>query len=238
MGRAAARVLVVAAFALACGSAPRAGAPQAVAPGDYRVQRGDLLEIRFAESPELDRDSLVRPDGRISLQLVDEVYVEGLTTAELTDQLRNAYSRELRDPEITVNVRSTAARVYVGGHIERPGEYPWTRQITAMQAIARAGGFRETADTSRILVLRREPGGAELAIEIDLDDATSDEGGSRDVYLAPYDLVVVPSSTVADVNKWVDQYIRRNVPLTPRDILRRPTGGGGGGGVPGAGQVD
>jgi protein involved in polysaccharide export with SLBB domain len=224
--------LLAAGFGLGCaqGGAPRVAAPQPLAPGEYRIQRGDELEIRFALNPELDSDSLVLPDGRISLQLVGDMYAEGLTPAELTEQLRNAYSTELRDPDIAVNVARMAARIYVGGHIERPGEYAWSRQITAMQAIARAGGFSETADTSRIIVLRRDKSGAEQTIEIDIDDATSDEGKNRDVYLAPYDLVMVPSSTVADVNKWMDQYIRKNIPLSPRDILPRDGGGGGGGG--------
>jgi protein involved in polysaccharide export with SLBB domain len=203
------------------GGAPRVAAPQPVAPGEYRIQRGDELEIRFALNPELDSSNIVLPDGRISLQLVGDLYAEGLTPAELTEQLRNAYSTELRDPDIAVNVARMAARIYVGGHIERPGEYAWSRQITAMQAIARAGGFSETADTNRVIVVRRDKSGAEQKIEIDIEDATSDGGKNRDVYLAPYDLVMVPSSTVADVNKWMDQYIRKNIPFTARDVLPR-----------------
>ena len=216
--------LVAACFLFGCahGGGTLVAAPQAPAPGEYRIQRGDELEIRFAMNPELDSDSLVLPDGRISLQLVGDMYAEGLTPAELTEQLRNAYSTELRDPDIAVNVKSMAARIYVGGHIERPGEYAWSRQITAMQAIARAGGFSDTADTSRIIVLRRDKSGAEQAIEIDIDDATSEEGKNRDVFLAPYDLVMVPSSNVADLNKWMDQYIRKNIPLSPRDVTPKP----------------
>src|SRR5262245_44050381 len=183
---------VAAGLALACaqGGAQRVAAPQPPVASEYRIQRGDMLEIRFALNPELDSDSLVLPDGRISLQLVGDLYAEGLTPAELTEQLRNAYSTELRDPDIAVTVASRAARIYVGGHIERPGEYAWSRQITAMQAIARAGGFSETADTSRIFVVRRDKSGAEQTIEIDTDDATNDTGKNRDVYLAPYDLVM------------------------------------------------
>src|SRR5262245_12508370 len=224
--------LVAAGCLLACaqGGAPQVAAPQPLAPSEYRIQRGDALEIRFALNPELDSDSLVLPDGRISLQLVGDMYAEGLTPAELTEQLRNAYSTELRDPAIAVNVASMAARIYVGGHIQRPGEYPWSRQITAMQAIARAGGWSYPADTGTGIGRRRDKSGAEQKIEIDIDDATSEEGKNRDVYLAPYDLVMVPSSTVADVNKWMDQYIRKNIPLTPRDVMPRDGGGGGGGG--------
>jgi len=205
--------------------------PPAPPPSEYRIQRGDELEIRFALNPELDSDSLVLPDGRISLQLVGDLFADGLTTAELTDRLKNAYSIELRDPDIAVNVKSMAARVYVGGHIERPGEYPWSRQVTAMQAIARAGGFRETADTSHIIVLRRDKSGAEQKIEIDTEGDGEEGRQNRDVYLAPYDLVMVPSSTVADVNLWIDQYIRQNIPLRPRDVIPRDDGGGGGNGT-------
>jgi polysaccharide export outer membrane protein len=200
------------------GGAVAVAPPTAPPPSEYRIQRGDELEIRFALNPEFDTDNIVLPDGRISLQLVGDLYADGLTPAELTERLRNAYSIELRDPDIAVNVKSMAARVYVGGHIERPGEYPWSRQITAMQAIARAGGFSRTADTNHIIVLRRDKNGAERKIEIDLDDATNENGQNRDVYLEKYDLVMVPSSGVADVNKWVDQYIRQNIPFRPRDV--------------------
>ena len=200
------------------GSAVAVAPPKAPPPSEYRIQRGDELEIRFALNPEFDSTTLVLPDGSISLQLVGELNADGLTPAELTERLRNAYSIELRDPDIAVNVKSMAARVYVGGHIERPGEYPWSRQITAMQAIARAGGFSRTADTDHIYVLRRDMSGAERKIEIDLDDATSEQGRNRDVYLEKYDLVMVPSSGVADVNKWMDQYIRQNIPFRPRDV--------------------
>jgi protein involved in polysaccharide export with SLBB domain len=200
------------------GSAVVVAPPKAPPPSEYRIQRGDELEIRFALNPEFDTDNIVLPDGSISLQLVGDLYADGLTPAELTERLRNAYSIELRDPDIAVNVKSMAARVYVGGHIERPGEYPWSRQITAMQAIARAGGFSRTADTNHIIVLRRDAAGAERKIEIDLDDATSEHGRNRDVYLQKYDLVMVPSSGVADVNKWMDQYIRQNIPFRPRDV--------------------
>jgi protein involved in polysaccharide export with SLBB domain len=104
----------------------------------------------------------------------------------------------------------------VDGQIERPGEYVWNPQITALQAIARAGGFRDTADEDRFVVLRRSADGAQQVIAVDLEQ---EGAGNHDVFLAPYDLVVVPSSSVADVNKWVDQYIRQNIPVTPREIF-------------------
>jgi polysaccharide export outer membrane protein len=204
-------------LALGCASEPKGGGvPAAPALGDYRIQPGDQIDVRFPLNPELNVVSVVRPDGRVSLKLVGEVLAEGRTPAELSKELDTAYSTELRDPEIAVIVRGMAARVYVDGHIERPGEYLWSPQITALQAIARAGGFRDTADEERFVVLRRGHDGTQQVIEIDLEE---EDTGEHDVFLAPYDLVVVPSSNVADVNKWMDQYIRQNIPIMPRDVM-------------------
>jgi len=201
-------------------------APRPLDLGEYRIQPGDEIEIYFALNPELSVNTLVRPDGKVSLQLIGEVVAEGRSPSEFGEQLRNAYSSELRDPEVSVNVLSMAARVYVDGQIGKPGEYVWTSDITAMQAIARAGGFLETANSDHFVVLRRGADGAQQVIDIDLDAAKSGQGQSRDVFLAPYDLVLVPESGISEVNRWVDQYIRQNIPVRPREVV--PPGGGGG----------
>jgi protein involved in polysaccharide export with SLBB domain len=215
-------LLIAAALLAGCGAAraplPTA-APQSVEIGEYRIEPGDELEIRFPLNPEMNTRTLIRPDGRLSLQLVGEVHAEGRTPAELAQQLRDAYSTELRDPEVSVIVRAMAARVYVDGQIERPGGYPWSREITAMQAVARAGGFRDTADKDYVVVLRRSEDGTQQVFEIRLDGSEGPQGQGADLYLAPYDLVLVPESGVSDVNKWVDQYIRQNIPITPNQIF-------------------
>jgi protein involved in polysaccharide export with SLBB domain len=215
--------------ALGCASAPKPAAPvaaQAPQPGapaqvlaEYRIATGDELEIALPLNPELSVRTFVRPDGKISLELVDEVVAEGRTTAELTEHLQNAYSTELRDPEISVNVVSMAARVYVDGHVEKPGEYPWSRQVTAMQAVSLAGGLRATATSKHLIVVRRAAGGEQQVFDIDLEQVAEGTGNSRDMFLAPYDTVYVPPSRVADVNKWVDQYLRKNIPISPKKAV-------------------
>jgi protein involved in polysaccharide export with SLBB domain len=197
-----------------------AGAGTQPAPvAEYRIAAGDELDIVLPLNPEFNVRTFVRPDGKISLELVDEITAEGLTTAELTEHLRNAYSTELRDPDISVNVVSMAARIYVDGHVERPGEYPWSRQVTAMQAVALAGGLRETAQGKSLLVVRRSAGGEQRVFQIDLEELAAGAGDSRDLYLAPYDTVYVPASRVADVNKWMTQYIKDNIPVSPRRMV-------------------
>ncbi|MGH7288393.1 MAG: polysaccharide biosynthesis/export family protein [Myxococcota bacterium] len=225
-------LLLAVLLALGCvgdGALPIVAGPEALDLGEYRIQAGDLLDVSFALNPELSVQAIVRPDGRISLQMVGEVDAEGRTPSELKEDLRQAYAAELRAPEISVSVVSMAARIYVDGQVAKPGEYVWSRQITALQAVALAGGLRETATKDEIVVLRRTQSGAPEAIPIDLDDAKNG-GESRDLYLAPYDLVVVPESGVAEMNRWVDQYIRKNIPFSPRDVIPPDGGGGGGGG--------
>ena len=106
-------------LALGCASSPEPSAPVPSAPGvgDYRIQAGDQVDVRFPLNPELNVLSVVRPDGRISLKLVGEVQAEGHTPAELAQELKKTYSTELRDPEIAVIVRGMAARIYVDGQI-------------------------------------------------------------------------------------------------------------------------
>lgn len=227
-------LLFAALLALGCvgdGALPIVAGPEALDLGEYRIQAGDLIDVSFDLNPELNVQAIVRPDGKISLQMVGEVDAEGRTPSELKADLRQAYAAELRAPEISVSVVSMAARIYVDGQVEKPGEYVWSRQITALQAVALAGGLRVTATKDEIVVLRRTRSGAPEAIPIDLDDAKTGQGDSRDVYLAPYDLVVVPESGVAEMNRWVDQYIRKNIPFSPRDVIPPDGGGGGGGGT-------
>lgn len=214
-------LLIAAVVLVGCAKRPPlpTAAPQGVEIGEYRIEAGDEIEIRFPLNPEMNVLTLIRPDGRVSLQLVGEIYAEGLTPAELAQKLRGAYSQELRDPEVSVIVRTMAARIYVDGQIQKPGGYPWSRQITAMQAVARAGGLRETADDEYLLVLRRRSDGAQEVHRISLDGSGEALGQTSDLHLAPYDLVLVPSSDVADVNKWVNQYIRQNIPITPADVF-------------------
>ena len=221
-------LLLTALLALGCvgdGALPIVAGPEALDLGEYRIQAGDLIDVSFELNPELNVQAIVRPDGKISLQMVSEVDAEGRTPSELKEDLRQAYAAELRAPEISVSVVSMAARIYVDGHVEKPGEYVWSRQITALQAVALAGGLRETATKNEIVVLRRTQNGAPEAIPIDLEDAKTGQGESRDVYLAPYDLVVVPESGVAEMNRWIDQYIRKNIPFSPRAVIP-PDGGG------------
>ena len=109
---------------------------------EYRLQRGDEIEIKFFYNPSLNERLIIRPDGKISLQLIDELLVAELTPAQLDKILTRRYATELKQPELTIIVRSfVGQRVYVGGEVTTPQLVPLTGKMTALESIFRAGGF-------------------------------------------------------------------------------------------------
>lgn len=220
-----AAIVVVAALAEGAASGP--GAPPsdpqrgssigasagASAPG-YRVQVGDRLEIKFFYSPELNEQVIVRPDGRISLQLIPDLEVANLTLEALSKQLTERYSTDLNNPQVTVIVREFGLqRVFVDGEVGTPGVVPLLGQMTALQAIALAGGMTETARATEVVVIRRGPASEPVVLRVDLKKARDGSNLAQDIGLAPLDIIYVPRSRIANVNLFVDQYIRKVLPF-------------------------
>lgn len=174
----------------------------------YLLQPGDELEIKFFYNPELNETITVRPDGKISLQLVDDVQAAGLKPSELDDLLTHKYSQELKKPIITVIVRSfTNQQIYVGGEVRRQGLIDLTAGMTPLQAVFNAGGFMETSKPKSAIVIRKGLDNRPVPIKMNLKDAMYGKSKSADFLLQPQDIVYVPKSTIAKLNKFVDQYI-------------------------------
>ncbi|HET6202583.1 MAG TPA: polysaccharide biosynthesis/export family protein [Planctomycetota bacterium] len=186
-----------------------------VEPPRYEIQPGDQLEIRFFHTPELNVTLPVRPDGDISLPLANDVRAAGRTCEELRAELVRRFDRELADPEIAVIVRSfTAYKVHVGGHVAKPGVFELSGARTVLQALFEAGGELPTASLKDVLVIRRARSGPYRVIPVDLTRAISGEDMTQNLPLQPYDAIYVAASPIADVNKWVDQYLRQNIPFS------------------------
>jgi len=177
------------------------------APTVYTIQPGDELDIKFFYNPELNETVIVRPDGKISLQLVDEIHTAGLKPSELDEQLTELYSRELRKPVLTVIVRSfTRQRIFIGGEVYEPGLIEMPANMTALQAVFQAGGFKETAQPAETLVIRKGANDQPIPLRIDLA-AVMEAGSGNDLQLQPDDIVYVPKSAIANANKFIEEYI-------------------------------
>ena len=181
----------------------------------YRIQVGDQLDIKFFHNPELNEQVIVRPDGCISLQLVHKVMAVGLTPEELTEFLTKKYGVELKKPELTVIVRSFGAqKIYVDGEVAKPGMLPLVGFMTVLQAISQAGGLKETARMSEVIVIRHGLDGQPFAFSVDVRKVIDGTEIRQDIPLKPFDIVYVTRSSIGNVNVWVDQYIRKNIPVS------------------------
>jgi protein involved in polysaccharide export with SLBB domain len=181
---------------------------------DYLIGIGDTLDIKFMYNPELNEIALpVRPDGRISLQLVSDVPAAGLTPQQLKQALTEKYSAELKKPEITVIVRAfTGSKIFVDGEVLFPGLIEIKGPMTVMQALAQARGTRETARLSNVIVIRKDFEGKPMAANLDIRKVIDGTDMAQDISLMPYDIVYVPKSNIARINKFVDDYINKVVP--------------------------
>lgn len=186
----------------------------AVPTDDYRLQVGDQLDVKFFYHPELNESVTVRPDGRISLQLVQEIRVLGMTPLQLTEKLTKAYSAELDKPSITVIVKTfNTHRVFVDGEVTKAGLVPLIGPMTVLQSISQGGGLKDTARTNEVIVIRRVAENKIASLVVNLDYAIDGTDMRQDILLQPNDIVFVPKSPIANVDVWVDQYIRRLIPI-------------------------
>ncbi len=178
----------------------------------YILQRGDEIEVRVFNIPELTQSTKIRPDGRISVLLLDDIQAAGLTTEQLDKVLTARYADYYREPQVTIIVKSfSRQQVYIGGEVNRPGVLELPSGLTALAAIVQAGGFRETAKTKEVILLRKSDGNKPLLTKLNLDGVLRD--GRSDVVLLPYDVVYVPKSTIARLDQFVNQYIRELLPI-------------------------
>jgi protein involved in polysaccharide export with SLBB domain len=175
----------------------------------YRIQPGDELDIKFFYNPELNEVVIVRPDGMISLQLVDEVKVADLEPAELDNILTQKYSKELRKPVITVIVRTfSGQRVFVGGEVLRPGLITLAPGMDPLQAVMQAGGFSETASPENAIIIRKGEDNRPVPIRFNLSSHMVGNSDTAEFQLQPDDVIFVPKSAIAQLNKFVDEVIR------------------------------
>ena len=166
---------------------------QAAEDGSYKLNAGDVLVITVWKEPDLSREALVRPDGRITFPLVGDVMAAGNSPEQL--QAAIVEKMQLYIPDASVNVSVAAVngnKVYVLGKVARPGEYVVTRHLDVMQALALAGGLNSFANEDKIRILRRQPDGTQQALRFDYSDVSNGKRLETNITLMSGDLVIVP----------------------------------------------
>lgn len=161
-------------------------------PPEYVIGIEDILDIAVWNVAELQKTVPVRPDGKISLPLVNDVVAAGLTPMELRDQLTKKIAVYVHDADVSVVVREIhSLKVSVIGQVRAPGRYDLRGPSTVLDALALAGGFTDFAARRKITILRPE-GTAVQRLRFDYDAAVSKGSVRNNVLVKPGDIVVVP----------------------------------------------
>jgi polysaccharide export outer membrane protein len=182
-------------IARAADAAPKDNAaltvPKDNAAGTYRIGPEDILRVSVWENKELTLDVVVRPDGKISLPLIQDVQAEGLTANELADVVHKKLEAFVKDPQVAVILlQVNAPKIFVIGSVAKPGPYPLRGETSVLQALSQAGGFTQFA-SPRSIKLVRGSGAKQVVRKINYYDII-DEGGEGNHLLFPGDTIVVP----------------------------------------------
>jgi polysaccharide biosynthesis/export protein len=180
-------------------AARAAGSPADILPanaafGDrYEIGIGDVVAINVWKDAELSRTMPVRPDGEISLPVIGEIQVAGLTTAQLQALIVSRLDPYIRNPQVNVIVQEIKSRTFnVMGKVNKPGSFDLTKPTRVLDAIALAGGFQEYAKQSRLYVLRPLPSGEQTMLPFNYKAVIKGKRPTENVQIQSGDTVVVP----------------------------------------------
>jgi polysaccharide biosynthesis/export protein len=159
---------------------------------NYVIGGQDVLDISVWKEPDLTRSVPVRPDGKISLPLLNDVQAAGLTPSQLASQITESLKKFVTDPQVTVIVSAiNSQRVYILGEVNRAGAYPLLPQMTVLQALSSAGGFTQFANPKKIYVMRSE-NGKQDKFPFNYNDVIKGKQSDENIVLKPGDTIVIP----------------------------------------------
>jgi polysaccharide biosynthesis/export protein len=171
----------------------------------YELRPGDSFSIRFPLTPEFNQqDVVVQPDGFVTLQGVGEMSVAGKSLPELRQQLQAVYAKIVSPQEITVELKDFERPYFVvGGEVGHPGKFDLRSDTTVAEAVAIAGGFKDTSKHSQVLLFRRVSDEWTEAKILDLKKMLKDGNLSEDSHLRPGDMIYVPKNLISKIKPFL-----------------------------------
>jgi len=163
-----------------------------VVPSDFVFGPDDVVSVLFWRDKDMSADVTVRPDGRISLPLINDIQAAGLTPEQLRRAITDASAKYLDDPTVTVIVKAINSRkVFITGMVAKPGDYSIPGRTTVLQLIAMAGGLHEFADSKNITINRYD-NGRQTTLRFNYKDVSKGKNLRQNIELKPGDTVIVP----------------------------------------------
>jgi polysaccharide export outer membrane protein len=183
----------------------------------YRLGVGDVISLTFPRAPEFNQITNILPDGFASLSEIGDIHVGGLTTQESAEAIQSAYSRILSDPIVTVQLKDFNKPFFlVTGHVNKPGKYELRGHTSAMEALAIAGGFRDGASQSRVLLFRRAGDDWYEVKRLNVKQLLQGKDLTEDAEVRPGDMLFVSQTFLSKVT--------RNIPFTAANEYSDSTG--------------
>jgi polysaccharide export outer membrane protein len=165
--------------------------PAQEVPSDYIIGADDTLHVSVWKEPEMNATLPVRPDGKISLPLLDDVQAAGMTPMQLAASIKDKLKKYISDPRVTVVVTAmNSQRIYVLGEVLHTGAMPLLPHMTVLQALSSAG-FTQFANLKAVYLLRMQDG-QQVKIRFNYKDAIKGRGDQPNIVLKPGDTIVVP----------------------------------------------
>jgi polysaccharide biosynthesis/export protein len=159
---------------------------------NYIIGPQDIVDISVWKEPDLSRSVPVRPDGKISLPLLNDIQAAGVTPVQLGAQITSNLAKYMTNPQVTVIVTQiNSQRIYILGEIARAGSYTLLPQMTVLQALSDAGGFTAFANSKKIYILRQD-NGKQQKIPFNYKDVISGKDPSQNIELKAGDTIIVP----------------------------------------------
>ncbi len=184
----------------------RGEAPQLKIPDGnrYRLNPGDVVEIIYRYTPEFNQTVTIQPDGFVMLQIVGELKIGGLTAEEARLKVLENAVKRLKEPEVNLLLKEFQKPFFVvSGEVVQPGKFELNQNYTALQAVLLAGGFKDSAKSSQILVFRRiNSDTAEIKL-LNLKGIKKTGDLENDFALEPGDMLLVPRNTITKVERYV-----------------------------------
>lgn len=170
----------------------------------YQLHSADVLSLEFPFTPEFNQSVTIQPDGYVTLRGIENMHVEGETLPQVTIALRTAYAKILHDPVINVELKDFEKPFFiVGGEVGHPGKFELREDTTATEAVAIAGGLRDSAKHSEVLLFHRVQGGWAQVKKLNIKKMLKEGNLDEDAYLQPGDFLYVPKNTMSKIERFI-----------------------------------
>lgn len=170
----------------------------------YRLQTGDSVEVQYRYTPEFNAKAVIQPDGQISIPITGLVRIGGLPVEEARIAIAAKAAERLRDPEVVLLLTDFVKPAFtVAGEVGKPGRYDLRGDMTAVDAIAISGGFKDSSKHSQVLLIRRFNDEMADVRVLNLKAVMQADGMKEDVRIQSGDLLVVPQSFVSKLERYI-----------------------------------